>query len=230
MLKVWQHFPQKEDAQGARQARWITLGKVKEQEDYRFHISLIDTSHKLSELFWQRAPGAITLCSATLKISGQFQHFARKMGLHLQKNHTVKSISCPSPFAYDQSQLIIPKLKSTPTHINDQHLQEFQTFLKAVLQEFNQGCLVLFTSQKSLESTFSTLPKSLQNKITCQGDLPKHQLIEQFKRHIDQNQSHALFGLQSLAEGLDLPGNYCNTLIIQKISICHAQHPSSTHT
>ncbi|WP_395167794.1 helicase C-terminal domain-containing protein [Piscirickettsia salmonis] len=227
MLTIWQHFPNKEDNQGARQARWITLKQNKEQDDYRFHLSLIDTSHKLAELFWQRAPEAITLCSATLKISGQFQHFARKIGLHLQNSHTVKSISCPSPFAYAQSQLIIPKLKSAPTHTNDQHLQEFQTFLKALLQEFSQGCLVLFTSQKSLENTFAMLPKGLQNKVTCQGDLPKQQLIKKFKHAIDQGKPHALFGLQSLAEGLDLPGHYCKTLIIQKIPFAMPNTPQA---
>jgi ATP-dependent DNA helicase DinG len=53
--------------------------------------------------------------------------------------------------------------------------------------------------------------------IMVQGELSRQQLIEKHKKNCDNNKKSIIFGTQSFSEGLDLPGDYLNNLIITKL-------------
>jgi ATP-dependent DNA helicase DinG len=54
-------------------------------------------------------------------------------------------------------------------------------------------------------------------EVMVQGELSRQQIIEQHKKRCDNKKESIIFGTQSFSEGLDLPGNYLNNLIITKL-------------
>jgi ATP-dependent DNA helicase DinG len=50
-----------------------------------------------------------------------------------------------------------------------------------------------------------------------QGTENKSQLLQRHKDRIDAKIPSVIFGLQSFAEGVDLPGNYCRHVVITKL-------------
>ena len=54
-------------------------------------------------------------------------------------------------------------------------------------------------------------------QVLVQGHLSRQETLNQHKARIDQGKKSTLFGLASFAEGVDLPGAYCEHVVIAKI-------------
>ncbi|MFM2094732.1 MAG: putative ATP-dependent helicase DinG, partial [Planctomycetota bacterium] len=84
---------------------------------------------------------------------------------------------------------------------------------------------VLFTSYDLLRRTVNTLlPWLAANNLACysQADgLPRHQLLEQFKA----NPRGVLFGTDSFWQGVDVPGDALQNVIITKLPFSVPDHP-----
>jgi ATP-dependent DNA helicase DinG len=64
-----------------------------------------------------------------------------------------------------------------------------------------------------------------QNRILRQNDMSKQALIDLHRKRIDKDQQSIVFGLASLAEGIDLPGQYCSQVIIAKLPFSVPNEP-----
>ena len=64
-----------------------------------------------------------------------------------------------------------------------------------------------------------------QEKILLQDDYSRQELLKQHRQRIDEGAVSILFGLASLAEGIDLPGHYCEHVIIAKIPFAVPDDP-----
>jgi ATP-dependent DNA helicase DinG len=58
-----------------------------------------------------------------------------------------------------------------------------------------------------------------------QGDYSHSEIIRRHKERIDSGDGSIIFGLASFAEGLDLPGSYCNHVIIAKLPFAVPDDP-----
>lgn len=210
--RTFQLFCQTRSEQEAPLARWF----VKTLRDQYFcHVSPINISQKLKDIFWDKLTNGALLCSATLRASGDFNDFKRKSGLN---NHELlKEMALESYFDYSKSVLFVPMMRAAPQG-NDQnaHWQEALELLPELILP-RTGTLVLFTSKSAMEKTYAQLNTSLQADILMQGALGKSILIVQHKEKINNNQRSVLFGLASFGEGLDLPAEYCQHVIIHKL-------------
>jgi Rad3-related DNA helicase len=73
--------------------------------------------------------------------------------------------------------------------------------------------LCLFTSYKNLNAVAAKL-RDLPYKLLVQGDgMPRSRLIEEFKEDV----SSVLLGVASLWQGLDVPGQACTVVLIDKL-------------
>jgi ATP-dependent DNA helicase DinG len=68
-----------------------------------------------------------------------------------------------------------------------------------------------------MNKVVQALRDDLQLEILVQGELSRQKIIEKHKESCDNNVESIIFGTQSFSEGLDLPGNYLNNLIITKL-------------
>ena len=76
---------------------------------------------------------------------------------------------------------------------------------------------IQFTSQRVMAAVYDAMPPNVRKHVLLQGDLPKSTLLQQHKRAVNLNSLSIIFGLQSFAEGVDLPGNYCRHVVITKL-------------
>jgi ATP-dependent DNA helicase DinG len=94
----------------------------------------------------------------------------------------------------------------------DEIIKKLPIYLKQ-----GKASLVLFSSYWQMNRVAEALRDSHSVDIMVQGELSRQQIIEQHKSKCDNNEISTIFGTQSFSEGLDLPGDYLNNLIITKL-------------
>ena len=218
--RTWQLFAHVEDPAQPPVAKWITpyvpFGKKSGASDFMCHAAMTSGANMLPAFFWDKIENSVILCSATLRALGKFDDFLQRTGLNFYQN--VSTHAYASPFPYEHSPMVIPAMKCEPSGPNAQaHVQEVSTLMPKLLQQETTGTLVLFTSRHMMDSVFDALPSDLQKTVLLQNNYPKQKIISEHKKRIDGQQTSVIFGLQSFAEGIDLPGDYCRHLIITKI-------------
>ncbi|AYC29426.1 ATP-dependent DNA helicase [Paenisporosarcina cavernae] len=147
-------------------------------------------------LFSQRLP--IIFSSATLSIKNDFHFFASQLGI--EKYH---SFHVDSPFEYDT-------VMSVTGHIVTQEEKFKET--KRLLEHSTGGTLILFQSKDALETFQQNWNESESIRIAFEGEKELSTLIKNFQmRELDVLCSYHLW------EGLDIPGNALNQVVIHEL-------------
>lgn len=192
-------------------ARWF----AKHNDHYFCHTSPINVSKELTTLLWDKLENGAILCSATIRALGKFDDYRRKTGL--KDNSKLVELSIDSCFDYQKSILFVPSMQHAPTGKDQRaHRHEVAELLpQLILPE--AGTLVLFTSRSAMHDIYEDMPDDLINDILMQGDKSKSKLISSHKNRIRNGDRSILFGLASFGEGLDLPADFCQHVIIHKL-------------
>jgi ATP-dependent DNA helicase DinG len=69
------------------------------------------------------------------------------------------------------------------------------------------------------------LEEGWRDLILLQGNDSKQLLLQKHRERVDAKKGSVLFGLASFAEGVDLPGRYCEHVIIAKIPFAVPDDP-----
>ncbi|MBC6904627.1 ATP-dependent DNA helicase DinG [Saccharophagus sp. K07] len=200
-------------------ARWISLIQYEDTVDFEVVSSPILASHTLSQHLWQVCCGAVAT-SATLTALGSFERFKLRAGTPADATYEV----VPSPFDFaSRGVLRVPKA-AVDGNLVDAHTQAIVGMLPRLLNP-TQGSLVLFASRRQMLDVHEQLDDELRERILMQGNESKQVLIKAHRDRVDAGQGSVLFGLASFAEGLDLPGRYCEHVIIAKIPFAVPDDP-----
>jgi ATP-dependent DNA helicase DinG len=200
-------------------ARWISLIQYEDTVDFEVVSSPILASHTLSQHLWQVCCGAVAT-SATLTALGSFERFKLRAGTPADATYEV----VPSPFDFaSRGVLRVPKA-AVDGNLVDAHTQAIVGMLPRLLNP-TQGSLVLFASRRQMLDVHEQLDDELRERILMQGNESKQVLIKAHRDRVDEGQGSVLFGLASFAEGLDLPGRYCEHVIIAKIPFAVPDDP-----
>lgn len=180
--------------------------------DYLVCASPITGSIALRRLLWNRASGAI-LMSATLTSCGTFNLFLRQSGLNAFPSTAFLQVE--SPFDYRaNAKLVIPAMRTDPAN-PEAHTQEVIERMPELV--VSRGTLVLFASAKQMKRVYAQLPEQLRRITLLQGSMPKIEMLARHRAAIDRGDSSVLFGLNTFAEGVDLPGEYCTHVVLAKL-------------
>ena len=76
-----------------------------------------------------------------------------------------------------------------------------------------------------MQEVFDNLGEPLSACILVQGSLPKSVLLARHAERLAQQQASVIFGLDSFAEGLDLPGEACVQVILAKLPFAMPDDP-----
>ncbi len=173
------------------------------------------------------------LTSATLRIGGDFEVAAGNVGLRREERRelpsppaedeelTWRGIDVGSPFHYAQQGILyITRDLPRPGRdgISDAVLEEIAELVWAA----GGRTLGLFASTRSAELAARHVRENLkQHTVLCQGEA---QLSELTRRFIAEPQA-SLFGTMSLWQGIDVPGDTCRLVIIDKIPFPRPDDP-----
>ena len=193
-------------------AKWIAVNTDGNTPDYRFHASPISSANMLVNGLWRRAAGAV-LTSATLQSLGNFNLLLNQTGLVWLPETTTLALSSPFDFT-QQGQLYIPPLIASPKNAQA-HTDE-----KAAV-----GTLVLFSSRKQMTEVAFRLPENLLPHLLIQGEQSQSKLLEAHYAALAEGKPSIILGLDSFAEGLDLPHEACVHVIIAKLPFAMPDNP-----
>lgn len=212
LLATWDLLLQAQGEGEIPVARWVERQGSGGEIDYLVCAAPISGSERLCKLLWNRA-SAVVLMSATLTSCGSFDLFLRQTGLGASPGLAVLQVD--SPFDYrSNARLVIPRMSTDPVDAKA-HTDEVIARLPQLVH--SQGTLVLFASARQMRAVHAGLPDSLQRITLVQGGLPKMEMLARHRAAIDRGERSVLFGLQSMAEGVDLPGDYCTHVVWVKL-------------
>lgn len=164
-------------------------------------------------------PVAVT--SATLKIGGEFAPVANSLGLGGDQTGEYRAVDVGSPFDYTRQGILYVARRLPPPGrdgIGPEALAEVAELLWAA----EGRTLGLFASQRSAEAAARYCREHVPDRpVLCQGDAHLAGLTTEF---IDNPQS-SLFGTLSLWQGIDVPGDTCRLVIIDKIPFPRPDDP-----
>ncbi len=204
-------FAQPDDKIAAPHARWLTYYENTGDSDISLSTSPVLAAAALEEKLWNECFAAV-LTSATLTALGTFDFLQRRCGLPESTDYHRIS----SPFTYHEAATLrVPRTGFDPGN-NAAHTQAIADLLPKMLTE-KAGALVLFSSRRQMLDVLGLVPSAFRQQILCQDDFSKQELMRLHKETVDRGDTSVIFGLASLSEGIDLPGDYCTHVVIAKI-------------
>ncbi|MBK3779941.1 DEAD/DEAH box helicase family protein [Paraburkholderia aspalathi] len=201
---------------GEQLVRWVSRnrdGKVS------LHTQPLEGSDVLNELLW-RTGFPVAMVSATLQIAGSFKRFISKTGL---PGHAVTA-ALPAVFDYSRGYLHQPPMATEPgdAGFEAEVTSKLEKLFKANVAP---GMLVLFTSRESMRRVVRALSEDVGRYALVQDHRPLPELVAQHKERINKGERSMLVGLDSMAEGLDLPGKYCGHVVIPRLPFAVPGNP-----
>jgi ATP-dependent DNA helicase DinG len=166
---------------------------------------------------------SVIMTSATLSVgrSGSFDFFQSRIGLTQSR-----SVRVDSPFDYRrQAQLILVTDMPDPTSQRAEFEERCITMIRRYIDRTDGRAFVLFTSYEMMRRATRDLTAWLtqqQLALYSQSEgTPRHQMLEQFKNH----PRAVLFGTDSFWQGVDVPGEALQNVIITKLPFSVPDHP-----
>ncbi|WP_237219143.1 ATP-dependent DNA helicase DinG [Rhodoferax aquaticus] len=204
-------------------AKWLELKSQSQMFlTITAHACPIVPGDLLRQFLWSKVRGAV-ITSASLTSCGSFDYFLREAGL--SNNPAVTALEVASPFDYaKQGTLTVVHTTADPKHA-DAYTKEMVTELMKDLTQVPKGALVLFTSRVQMRAATDALLPVLQEKVLVQGTMSRTRLLATHQARVEASVPSIIFGLQSFGEGLDLPGELCETVFIAKLPFAPPSDP-----
>lgn len=165
---------------------------------------------------------SVILTSATLAIGAKdFRFFRNRVGLTDGKDNRQGS-----PFDYEkQTRLILSTNMPDPSSASHDFQQECCRRIKKHLLETKGRAFVLFTSYGMMMFVAERLMGWLaENDLTlyCQGKgMPRSAMLEKFRK----DERAVLFGTDSFWQGVDVPGDALQNVMITRLPFSVPDHP-----
>lgn len=201
---------------------WIESSTGRRGTNYKLVCAPIDVGPHLREHLFN-AVDTCVLTSATIAAGKQrsFDFFCSRLGLA-----GAKTVQLGSPFNYaEQCELIIVNNLADPTVNKDLHYRQSLEAIQKYLLRTAGHAFILFTSFDVLNRSVRDLKSWLvqqQMPIFSQGEgTPRGVLLEKFK----QTPRAVLFGTDSFWQGVDVPGEALQNVIITKLPFSVPDHP-----
>jgi ATP-dependent DNA helicase DinG len=201
---------------------WIEESSRRGRLRLALQAAPIDVGPVLREQLFQKISTCV-MTSATLAVgsAGSFDYFKSQIGL---TKCTTKKLG--SPFNYrEQAKLVVVRGMPDPAREADEYNRLCDTMIRRHVQRCDGRTFVLFTSYRMLQDMAKRLtPWLAENdlRLFSQADgLPRTKLIEQFR----QNPRGVLLGTDSFWQGVDVPGDALQCVMITKLPFSVPDRP-----
>lgn len=222
-LALWRAFIKGEDSDSESEAvpetrgdspapaRWLVQRSNDQGEEITLFSSPVLANHVLYSRLWSRCFGAI-LTSATLSALGRFDRLQLRAGLPEES----RCLIIPPAFRYrEMATLEVPSMPVEPT--------DNEGFAEALVEKLpglwadGKATLVLFTARRQMHRIREALPAAERDKVITQDDYTRSEVLERHRARVDAGTPSVLFGVASFAEGIDLPGDYLQHVVITRL-------------
>ncbi|MEZ0493552.1 ATP-dependent DNA helicase [Kineococcus sp. TBRC 1896] len=213
-------------AQDSFDVAWVSAGSGPASRAPSLHVAPLSVAGLLRErLFTERT---VVATSATLTLGGSFDPVAGAFGLKGAKGSkgaegsatAWTGLDVGSPFDYPRQGILYVARHLPPpgrAGAGEATLDE----LAALVEAAGGRTLGLFSSRRAAEEAAQALRERVGTPVLCQGEdrLPK--LVRAFT----QDPATSLFGTLSLWQGVDVPGDSCSLVVIDRIPFPRPDDP-----
>jgi len=218
-LRLWQAYtealPEADpDGQGApppAPARWLSKRGSGDDGEITLYSSPVLADNVLFSRLWSRCFAAV-LTSATLTALGQFDRLQMRAGLPADS----RCLVIPSAFRYQENATVEVPASSMEPGDSETFAARIADSLPSVL-EHDSAALVLFTARRQMHRVRDSLDEYWRDRVITQDDYTRAEVLERHRQRVDQGEVSILFGVASFAEGIDLPGEYLEHVVITRL-------------
>lgn len=204
-------------SEDADRVRWIETYEVRGELRWRMKVAPVQVGPWLSANLWRYVKAVVM--SATLSAgvnrdgSKDFSYIQRTLGLHGSR-----TVDVGTPFDFGKQALMFVPGKEVPNPKDRQAWMAWNFGATLELIDMAKGgALLLFTSRAAMKASYETLSESLENRgltALMQGD---GRTNKELARVFKEDEHSVLFALKSFFVGVDIPGNACRLVIIDKM-------------
>jgi ATP-dependent DNA helicase DinG len=215
--------PDADAARAARAApslvRWAELRSA----TLFLHASPLDVARLLQDRLYDRI-GPVVFTSATLAVGGDLSFFERRIGLADADGPLFPTDEAvlDSPFDYQKhAALYLPR--GLPDPSDPSFAEAVSDELRALLPITYGRAFALFTSLRNMRAVHALVSPSLAAlglRVLLQGEKPRQELLRAFKER-----PSVLFASQSFWEGVDVPGEALQLVVIDKLPFASPGEP-----
>ena len=165
------------------------------------------------------ADRTVILTSATLTVGDSFDVAAGALGLQGEGAPRWTSIDVGSPFDYRKQGImyVAGDLKPPGFGVHEGQLDR----LRELCEASEGGALGLFSSKRAAERAAEYMREHSDLNILLQGESSLKALVEEFSEDVDS----CLFGTMSLWQGVDVPGDSCRLVVMDRIPFPRPDDP-----
>lgn len=205
-------------SEDADRVRWVETYEVRGETYWRMRVAPVQVGPWLKKMLWDQTPSVVM--SATLSAgknrdgSKDFSYIQRTLGLY----ENVSSVDVGTPFDFGQQGLMYVPGKNVPSPKERSAWMAWS--IGATLELIDHakgGALLLFTSRTAMREAYEALAERLEDRgltTLMQGDgRTNKELAKVFK----EDEHSVLFALKSFFVGVDVPGEACRLVIIDKM-------------
>jgi ATP-dependent DNA helicase DinG len=203
-------------ANSASDVLWLSEGT--DRLPPRLHVAPLQVAEPMKNHLL--ADKTVVFTSATLKLGGDFGAVARSFGLGAP-GEGWEGLDVGSPFDYGQQAILYVAAHLPPPGrdgLGEKQLAEIVDLVDAA----EGRTLGLFSSRRAAEAAAEHVRSALPHLTTlAQGDAQLPELARQFV----EDPHTCLFGTLSLWQGLDVPGETCQLVLIDRIPFPRPDDP-----
>ena len=165
------------------------------------------------------ADRTVILTSATLTVGDSFDVAAGALGLQGEGAPRWTSIDVGSPFDYRKQGImyVAGDLKPPGFGVHEGQLER----LRELCEASEGGALGLFSWKRAAERAAEYMREHSDLNILLQGESSLKALVEEFSEDVDS----CLFGTMSLWQGVDVPGDSCRLVVMDRIPFPRPDDP-----
>jgi ATP-dependent DNA helicase DinG len=198
---------------------WVELDRT--HKDIALRSALIDASGVLREqLFSREIPVILTGATLAVGKKAPFAHLRERLGLD-----NARELLLGSTFDFARQASLLVR-RDMPEPQDNSYPQALQEAIKECIRE-NGGAntLVLFTNYELMEDVFSQLSEFFsENQLTAHiqgGELSRSKMLQTMR----ERKNCVIFGAESFWQGVDLPGESLECVIITRLPFAVPTRP-----
>jgi len=194
---------------------WLEMPAQEQRTDVTFNAVPLNVAELLKNNLYNRLNAAV-FTSATLAVDNQFAYYKNRVGLNLLTDKEVNGVKLGSPFNFEE-QIMLAVTDFTDDPRSERFSNQINDLIKEMHSNFPTGMLALFTSYSLLNMLFNQLKSHFEGEhvlLLAQGKSGNRtNIINQFREY----KNSILFGTDSFWEGIDVPGEALELLLITKL-------------
>jgi len=190
---------------------WVRWLEVTTKGWVSLKIAPVEIAEILNKTVYEKHE-RILFTSATMTVDKDFSYIEDRLGINRLDEGKVKRSVFGSSFDY-RSQMRFICSAYLPSPRTDYYQKKLSQFLKTLFMKLDSSTMVLFTSYQSLKSTVSDLGGRFPRLVVQDSADAADRALADFR----QLKPAILFGTDSFWQGIDLPGELLEVLVITRL-------------